>query len=169
MTHSNATKGGLKIVRDFKAPLSLVFDAFATAEAFGAWWGPAGSSIKVASFDFRQGGKVHYKLEGNGQTMWGLFKFGKIERPHLIEFVSSFSDEQGNICSSPFPMDFPLEIFNQVSLEEKNGITTLTIQGQPINATAGQEETYLSIMENMHQGFAGTFDQLDAYLSRVQS
>jgi len=43
MTNQTDQKAGLKIVRDFKAPKSLVFQAFSTAEAFANWWGPAGT------------------------------------------------------------------------------------------------------------------------------
>ncbi len=124
--------------------------------------------VTVKHFDFRQGGKVHYKTEGNGQIMWGLFRYGKISSPDLIEFVSSFSDEAGNICKSPFPMEFPLEIFNQMTLSENNGITTLTLQGHPVNATPEQEATYYSIIANMEQGFAGTFNQLEEFLTKIQ-
>jgi uncharacterized protein YndB with AHSA1/START domain len=170
MTDKNQTekKNGLKIVRDFKAPKLLVFQAFSTAEAFAEWWGPAGMPITVLQMDFKQGGKLHYKMEGNGQTMWGIFKYHNIIKPNSVEFVSSFSDENGKICKSPFPMDFPLEIFNKMVLEENNGITTVTLSGYPINATPEQEATYYSIIENMNQGFAGTFNQLEIYLAKIQ-
>ncbi len=168
MEHQTNKKEGIKIVRDFNAPKALVFDAFATAEAFAEWWGPVGMPVTVLHFDFKQGGKVHYKMDGNGQTMWGVFKYKNIVRPDLVEFVSSFSDESGNICNSPFPIDFPLEIFNQLTLEENNGITTITLSGHPINATTEQEATYYSMLENMSQGFAGTFNQLEAYLTKIQ-
>lgn len=161
-------KDGLKLVRDFKAPKLLVFQAFATAEAFAEWWGPAGMVLTVLQLDFRQGGKLHYTLEGDGQTMWGIFHYRNIVQPNSIEFVSSFSDESGKICNSPFPMDFPLEIFNLITLEEKNGITTVTLSGYPINATPEQEATYYSIIENMNQGFTGTFNQLETYLANIQ-
>ncbi|MES2654268.1 MAG: SRPBCC domain-containing protein [Bacteroidota bacterium] len=161
-------KEGLKIVREFNAPKALVFDAFATAEAFAEWWGPVGMPVTVLHFDFKQGGKLHYKMEGNGQTMWGVFNYQNISRPDSLAFVSSFSDESGNICNSPFPIDFPLEIFNQLTLEENNGITTITLSGHPVNATPEQEATYNSMFENMSQGFAGTFNQLDAYLAKIQ-
>ncbi len=160
------TKQGLKIVRHFNAPKEVVFEAFANAEAMGEWWGPTGMDLTVKTFDFTPGGKFHYKMEGGGQTMWGLFKYVNINRFDLIEFISSFSDETGNIQTSPFPMDFPLEIFNQLTLAEVNGRTTLTLQGNPINATTAQEDTYNSINDNMQQGFAGTFDQLDRYLQK---
>jgi uncharacterized protein YndB with AHSA1/START domain len=162
-------KQGIRIVRDFKAPKTMVFDAFATAEAFAEWWGPAGMPVTVLTFDFKKGGHVHYKMEGNGQVMFGLFKYTNINRPDMLEFVSSFSDETGNICKSPFPIDFPLEILNLVQLEENNGITTMTLSGHPINASAEQETTYYSMIENMNQGFSGTLNQLEAYLAQKQS
>jgi len=170
MTNTNQTdkKNGLKIVRDFKAPKSLVFQAFSTAEAFAEWWGPAGMPMTIVHFDFKQGGKLHYKMEGHGQTMWGIFHYHNIVKPDLIEFVSSFSDEAGTICKAPFPMDFPFEIFNQLTLSEKDGITTISLFGYPINATPEQEATYTAMMANMTQGFEGTLNQLDAYLAKIQ-
>lgn len=158
---------GLTIVRKFNAPKSLVFAAFATAEALAAWWGPKGMPITVHNLDFKPGGIFHYKMEGNGQTMWGIFHYSNIVEPDMIEFVSSFSDEEGNICKSPFPIDFPLEVFNRVTLEEVNGITTLTLKGHPTNATAAQEETYRSMFKSMEQGFGGTMDQLEDYLTTL--
>lgn len=168
MEQSAEKQSGLKIVRQFKAPKTLVFDAFASPEAFGQWWGPSGSQLSVVSFDFKPGGKTHYKMEGNGHVMWGLFQYKNIQRADLLEFINSFADAEGDIITSPFPMDFPLEVFNQITLEENEGITTLTIQGHPVNATAAQIETYNSIKDNMEQGFGGTFDQLEAYLAEVQ-
>ncbi|MHA4808861.1 SRPBCC family protein [Flavitalea flava] len=163
------TKPGLKIVRNFNAPKEVVFEAFANADAMAEWWGPKGMSLTVKTFDFKPGGKFLYKMEGGNQTLWGLFKYVNINKYDLIEFISSFSDEKGNICTSPFPMDFPLEIFNQMTLTEANGRTTLTLQGHPINATAAQETTYNSIKENMQQGFAGTFDKLDKYIQKQKT
>ena len=169
MTDKNQTekKEGLKIVRDFKAPKSIVFEAFSKAEAFAEWWRPGGMRVTVLHFDFKQGGKVHCKMECNGQTMWGVSNYKNIVRPYLLEFVNSFSDESGSICNSPFPIEFPLEIFHQLTLEETNGITTVTLSRYPINATAEQEATYYSMIE-MSQGTAGKFDQLEAYLTEIQ-
>lgn len=166
MEHQTNEQEGLKIVRNFNAPKTLVFNAFENADAFAAWWGPVGMPVTVSSFDFQHGGKLHYKMQGNGQTMWGLFVFRNINRPDLLEFVSSFSDENGNVCPPPFPMDFPREVFNRLTLEENDGITTLTLSGHPINASPEQEAAYLAMIPNMAHGFSGTLDQLDAYLSK---
>ncbi len=159
---------GLTIVRRFAASVADVFDAFASAEALAQWWGPAGSSISVLQCDFRPGGRFHYRLDGPGGTMWGLFVYRAINRPDLIEFVSSFADEAGEVSTSPFPMDFPLEILNRITLEEKDGGTILTLSGHPIGATAAQEETYRSIIPGMEAGFGGTLNQLERYLEAAR-
>jgi uncharacterized protein YndB with AHSA1/START domain len=65
------TKQGLKIVRHFNAPKEVVFEAFANAEAMSEWWGSTGMALTVKTFNFTPGGKFIYKMEGDGQTMWG--------------------------------------------------------------------------------------------------
>ena len=65
-------------------------------------------------------------------------------------------------------MEFPLEIFNQITLRENNGITTLTLEGHPLNATPEQEATFYSMIDNIFGGFAGTFNQLDEHLANTQ-
>lgn len=162
-------KEGLVLVRKLKAPKELVFEAFSKAEALNQWWGPVGMPANVKHMDFREGGKMHYQLEGNGQIMWGLFTYLKIAAPDSMEFISAFSDENGNICKSPFPMDFPMKIYNRLTLVENNGITTLTLSGYPVEATPEQEKTYYGMIENMNQGWAGTFMQLENYLEKIQT
>ncbi len=168
MTQESNKKEGLKIVREFNAPKTLVFDAFSTAEAFTEWWGAVGMPVNVSKLDFKEGGKAHYKMEGNGLIMWGVLNYKNIVHPDILEYVSSFSDENGSICKAPFPIEFPLEIFNQLTFSEENGITTLILSGHPINATEEQETTYYAMIENMRQGFAGTLNQLENYLTKIQ-
>ncbi|MFL5764385.1 MAG: SRPBCC family protein [Bacteroidia bacterium] len=157
------------IVREFKAPKEIVFDAFAKAEALAQWWGPKGTALTVLKLDFRPQGIFHYSMSApDGSSMYGLFVYHSIRRSDLIEFVNSFSDEKGNITRAPFFDNWPLEIYNKIVLTEKNGITTMNLTGHPINAKPDEEERYYSLLENMQQGFGGTFDQLDAYLEKIQ-
>jgi uncharacterized protein YndB with AHSA1/START domain len=52
-----------------------------------------------------------------------------------------------------------------MTLTEKDGKTTLTLRGGPINATDEERKTFVSMFDSMRQGFGGTFDQLAAYLA----
>ena len=56
-SHSDAD--GIEIVRTFDAPRELVFEAWTRAEAWAAWFGEPGSSIKPdrISMDARPGGR----------------------------------------------------------------------------------------------------------------
>lgn len=157
------------ITRTFNAPRELVFNAFANEEALSKWWGPAGMQLIVLRLNFEPKGTFHYKMEANGHAMYGIFHYKNIEPTHLIEYVSSFSNENGDITKAPFDIDFPLELFNQVTLTENNGKTILRLQGYPVNASKEQEAVYVSMFASMQQGFGGTFDKLEKYLSSVNN
>ncbi|MBA4058558.1 MAG: polyketide cyclase, partial [Marivirga sp.] len=119
--------------------------------------------------DFKVGGIFHYKMEKNGKVNFGRFIFGRIERYDLLEFTNAFSDEHGNIVRAPFDIQLPIQIFYRLKFAEKKGKTTITMTGQPVKATKVEEETFRSINPSMQQGFEATFNQLAAYLNKVQT
>jgi uncharacterized glyoxalase superfamily protein PhnB/uncharacterized protein YndB with AHSA1/START domain len=157
-------KAELIIKREFDAPREIVFDAFADADALAEWWGPPGVPITVLKFDFRTNGIFHYKTDMQGQTAYGRFVYGQIKKPDVLEFVSSFSDENGGLTRAPFSDKFPLEIFNHLDFTEQDGKTTITLSGYPINATEEELQFFSQMSAGMQQGFAGTFNQLENYL-----
>jgi len=155
----------LVLTRVFNAPVETVFKAFSDAEAMAHWWGPKGSKLTVKKFDFTPGGIFHYSQDFGGMIMWGKFRYLEIQAPEKIVFVNSFSDEDGNITPNAFLPSFPLEIANIITLAGQDGKTLLTMRGRPINASEAEEATFFGMIKNMEQGFAGTFEQLDNYLS----
>lgn len=159
-------KARLIISREFDAPKKIVFNAFAEAEALAEWWGPSGVPITVVRLDFKPNGVFHYKATMNGQTSWGRFVYGQIYKYDLLEFTSSFSDENGGITRAPFNDKFPLEIFNRLEFAEQSGKTIVTLKGHPVNASEEELSFFASMSEGVQQGFAGTFAQLDNYLSK---
>ena len=155
----------LIIKRKIAAPKKMVFEAFTKAEHLIHWWGPVGMKLEIISLDVRPNGKFHYKMEAaNGHAMYGIFKYLEIQAPDKIVFINSFADEKGNVIKAPFDMDFPLEIKNTWTFEENAGITTLTLRGNPLEATPAQLEVYAGMTQNMNEGFGKTFEQLDNYL-----
>jgi uncharacterized protein YndB with AHSA1/START domain len=154
------------IVRDFDAPRDLVWQAFTEADRLAHWWGPKGFTMLVRTLDFRPGGILHYAQRSpDGHVMWGRFDYREIQAPERMVFVTSFADEDGNVIQAPFSPTWPLEILNLVTFTESAGKTTVTLRGGPINATEEEWETFWNAQDSIQRGFAGTFDQLAAYLA----
>jgi uncharacterized protein YndB with AHSA1/START domain len=153
------------ISRTFDAPREVVWKAFSEAERLAKWWGPKGCPIRVAKLDFRQGGIFHYAMAlPNGHEMWGRFVYREIAAPERIVFVNSFSDSSGGITRAPMNATFPLEVLNNLTFIERDGKTTLTLRGGPIDATPEERQTFRDFFPSMEKGFGGTFDQLAEFL-----
>lgn len=156
----------LVIMRQLNAPRELVFKAWSEPERFAQWWGPKGMDVEVRKGEMKPGGTLLYCLKNPaGAQMWGKFVYREITPPEKMVFVNSFSDEAGNTTPNPFMPTWPLEVLNTLLLTEFEGKTTLILKGKPINATAEEVKNFESFKDSMDQGFAGTFDKLEEYLS----
>ncbi len=152
--------------REFNAPLELVFKAWTEPERLAQWWGPKGFKLDVARMELRPGGMFLYRMSSpEGFEMWGKFVFEQIDAPGRLAFINSFSDKDGNTTRAPFSADWPLEIYNILTLTESAGKTMLTLRGWPIDVNETELRTFNAGRSSMQQGFAGTFEQLDAYLA----
>ena len=165
MTPSNDTD--FSISYEFNAPKELVFNAFSTAEAMNEWWGPVQTKNSVISLDFKPGGIFHFKMEAADVTNYGRFVFGTIQPYDLLEFTNSFADEHANVVPAPFGISLPDRIFYRIIFTENNGKTTITMTGQPVDASPEQEAGFLSINEGMQEGFGASFMQLATYLNKI--
>lgn len=157
-------KEEVHVVSHFKAPVDVVFDAFSTAEALNAWWGPVETKNSTISLDFRTGGTFFYKMEGSEQVNYARFLFHRIERPTLLEFTNAFTDKSGNVIKPPFDLNIPREIFYRLAFSESKGRTTITLRGWAVNASEEERETLVAISQNVAEGFGATFGELEKYL-----
>jgi uncharacterized protein YndB with AHSA1/START domain len=165
---SDAADAEFAITRVFNAPRELVFKAFTEPERLAQWWGPKGCAIEVRKLDLRPGGVLHYSMRmGNHPPIWGKFVYREIAPPERVVFVNSFSDENCGLTQNPWMPEWPLEVLNTLTLTEHEGRTTLSLRGGPINASEEQRKAFEANCKGMEQGFAGTFDQLDAYLANA--
>jgi len=154
----------------FDAPRELVWKAWSERARLMQWFGPKGFKMPAAKMEFRPGGSFHYCLEApDGHEMWGKFVYREIVSPEKIVLVSSFSDEAGGITRHPMSATWPLEMLSTFTLSEAHGRTTATVQWAPLNATEEERETFDAAREGMKQGWAGTFDQLAAYLAKASA
>jgi uncharacterized protein YndB with AHSA1/START domain len=162
----NTMNKNFSLIKTLKAPKQMVFNAFSSSEALAKWWGPVEAPIDVVKLDFRPGGIFHYKMKGT-PISYGIFRYREIDKPNSIVWVNSFANEKGEIIKPPFEgLDFPKEILCKITLTEKNGITTLILSSEPLNASESEVNAFYSITESMEKGFGGTFDQLENYLNK---
>ncbi|MFD0589312.1 SRPBCC domain-containing protein [Paenibacillus sp. GCM10027627] len=167
---SNTDNKELVITREIDAPRELVFQVWSEAEHLKQWWGPKGFEVIVKHLDFREGGFFHYGMQApDGNQMWGKFVYQEIKSPEKIVWHNSFSDEAGNIIRSPFSELIPLEIRNEVTFSENNGATTMTLRSRAINVTEEERSFFEGMFDSMNQGFGGTFDQLEQYVSEQKN
>lgn len=54
----------IKGMREFNAPVELVFKAFTDPKHLTNWWGPDGFSITTSSFEFKAGGVWRFVMHG---------------------------------------------------------------------------------------------------------
>ena len=154
--------------RTFDAPRTLVWRAWTQPQHLARWMSPAGMTQLSSSLDLRPGGTFHYGLRTpEGQEMWGRWVFREIEEPSRLVFVSAFSDAAGGLGRHPMSPTWPQETLSTVIFSEAGGKTTVTLSAEPINASVSERGTFAGAFGGMTQGWAGTFEQLTAYLAEV--
>ena len=99
--------------------------------------------------------------------MWVKFKYSEIVEQEKIVYISFFSDEKGNTVRAPFDANWPMEILNTITLTEEEGKTTLTMIVTPISPTEEELKTFEDSKEMAQEGYAGTYNQLDEYLTKI--
>lgn len=124
----------VKIIRDFKAPVGLVWEMWTNPERFKEWYGPLGMRVPIAEMDVVIGGtrKICMEMTSAERTMnmWFVGVFKEIDRPSRLVYTESMCDEDGVIIS-PQSMGMPeghpdiTEVI--VELREDDGITTMTM------------------------------------------
>lgn len=155
----------LSIVRDYDAPLALMWKALSEPAHLAQWWGPKGFEMATNQLDFRPGGRYHYAMRApNGQEMWGLILYREIAPPERIVFLTSFSDAAGAVLRHPMGATWPLQIENVWRLTEHAGKTRLAMTGRPYAATEEERATFVAAAGSVQQGTQGMLDQLQAHL-----
>jgi uncharacterized protein YndB with AHSA1/START domain len=109
------------INKTFDAELSLVWDAFTTAELLDQWWAPQPYQSKTIRMDFREGGRRFYAMVGPDgvEVGWHIQDFASIRPKTNFKILSFFADqhETPNLPGSVWDFDF----------SEQNGVTKVSI------------------------------------------
>ncbi len=137
-------ENGYTIVRQFDAPLPLVYSKFTTPEHFAVWWGGSAVAVPLDSveMDVRTGGTWKARMVGEGWSIDWIGEYTLVEPTTHI--VMTLTDD---------PSDPRRDSFD-IALTEVDGGTQLTFRQFGGNITAEQYEqtrmgsnTFLDAME----------------------
>jgi uncharacterized protein YndB with AHSA1/START domain len=165
-TDAVAAAKDFEISRTFNAPRQRVFDAWTHPDQLSQWMSPKGFQTISANMDLKPGGTYHYGLRGpNNMEMWGKWIFREIDAPAKLVLVNTFSDKDGGITRHPMSATWPLKTLSTMTFDEHDGKTTLNLRWSPIDPTPEERATFDGAHDGMRQGWTGTMDQLDAFLT----
>lgn len=160
--------GELVIVRVFSSPRDLVWQAWTEPERLMQWWGPRDYLMTISNMDLRPGGSFLYSLLSlAGRETWGQFSFIEVTPPEKMAFITSYCNASGEVMRNPLIPNWPLEVFNVITFSESNQQTRLVLKSHPHNASKEELKAFNENLPNVRLGFAGTFDQLDEYLTAM--
>jgi uncharacterized protein YndB with AHSA1/START domain len=161
MTDETSTQNAVTIDRTFEAPVDLVWRMWTEPEHFTAWYGPAGTSIRVAKMDLRVGGTRMVCMEmttpGGTVQMWFTGEYREISEHTRLVYTESMSDASGKVLSSAeagLPAGHPTTTEVTVELEDLDGRTRMTL-------------THVGIPEGSPgaEGWGMAIDKLAAHLA----
>lgn len=167
-TAAESADRALVVTRVFDFPRELMWKTLTMPEHLEHWWGPKGFASRVHQLELRPGGTFLYsQRSAEGLELWGKWVYREVVAPERLVFVSSFTDERGNLVRNPFQPNWPRETLGTSTFIEDRGRTTVTVRMVPINATESEEQTFFDRANFMEEGFAGTWDKLDKYLASL--
>lgn len=156
------------LIREYDAPIQLVFEAWTQVEHLSKWMIPMpGVTCEYIKADIRPGGESLHKMTmPNGFEMWLYSKYLEIVEPHTITFVQSVSNEQGEILPSTHMPNWPKEMKTTIKLDANGDKTKLQLIWEPVNASQDEIAAFDSSREQHGTGWEAGLIALGDYLSR---
>ena len=146
----------VKVVREFKASLPKVWEAWTDRQLLDQWWAPKPWKAETKTLEFKEGGYWLYAMVGpEGEKHWGRTNFISIQPLKGYTATDVFCDENGIIDES-FPGSAWVSEFT-----EQDGMTTVTMN---INFKA-QADLDQMIDMGFQGGFTAALENLDELLA----
>lgn len=152
----DAANKKIKVVREFDAPVELVWKAWTEKELLDQWWAPKPWKANTQSLDLRAGGTWRYYMEGpDGSRHYCRADYETIVPNKSYSGLDAFCDEKGTI-NTDFPRMHWLVQFHQSG----NGTKV------EVEITFPSEADMEKIIEmGFQEGFAAAHTNLDELLA----
>ena len=102
----------IKVVREFDAPLEMVWKAWTDSKLLDQWWAPRPFKTNTRSMDFREGGRWSYYMEGpDGTRHYCLVDYNCVVPKKSFSGDDAFCDEHETILAAFPRMKWKNEFF----------------------------------------------------------
>lgn len=148
----------VRVVRTFKAPRQLVWDAHTKPELMQKWcYGFEGWTLPICEMDVREGGKYRWRWRSDADgSEFGFFgAFSDVKEPSTLGHDQYYD---------PGDMDYAMPVGDPclITLEfgEADGVTTLTMTMKFVSNEARDGAVSTGMTDGMEVGYARIDDML---------
>jgi len=140
----------IRMIRSFRAPKQLVFDAHTKPEHLRQWWGLKGSTLSVCEVDLRVGGRWRFVQRAETGEEFGFGgEYREIVPPDRLSYTFGFDGIPGK------------ENLETLTFAEEDGVTTLYTD----SVFDSREDRDGMIESGMEFGANESMDRLEELLS----
>jgi uncharacterized protein YndB with AHSA1/START domain len=138
------------ITRAFDAPADLVFEVYTTPELVKRWWGFETSAWLVCDIDLRVGGRWRYVVHDRDMEVAFHGEYREIAAPHRLVTTEVYE-------GAPVPDPDAAGTLNVVTLDEADGVTTMTVLVQ----APSRDVRDAIIQSGMESGMQVSYNRLE--------
>jgi uncharacterized protein YndB with AHSA1/START domain len=145
-----------------------MFEMWTNPQHFSQWLPPTGFTMQFIRSDVTPGGNIFYVMTGPGDVkMYGRAEYLALKKPDRIVYTQQFCDAEEQVSRHPMVSTWPETMLTTVTFaEEGPDCTRVTVTWEPQGTLTREElDTFVTSKSGMTQGWTGSFDKLDAYLS----
>lgn len=142
----------IRVVRAFRAPRRLVFDAHTKPELLRRWLGPADWPMTDCDIDLRPGGTFRQVMRGpGGEQMVMTGTYTEVDPPSRLVATVTFDDDWTGG-----------ETVNTTTFDEVGGVTTVTVVVEYASQASRDGALATPMAEGMGEGYRRLDDLLAA-------
>jgi len=160
------------INRTFEAPLKTVYEMWTNPQHLTKWLGPTGSTMELLQGEIKAGASIFFSMTNESSGNEGVKLYGKIHYHEMqpsehLTYTQQFADAQGNMGRHPMAPTWPAFMLTRVDFaEEAPNRTRVTVSWEPYgDVTSDELATFIQARSGMTQGWTGSFDKLEEYLT----
>jgi len=156
------------INRSFNASMDVMYKMWTDPKHFSKWLAPTGFNMEFIRADIRSGGSTFYFMSNDSEMkMYGRAHYLEIKSPDRLVYTQEFCDEKENISRHPRAPTWPATMMTTVQLSEEGPNQTRVTVTWEVHGKATSEEmdTFIKGRGGMTQGWTGSFDKLENYIT----